>query len=191
VWHDSFICVTWLIHIWVTWHIHMCDITHSYVRYDALICATWLIHMCDMTHLYVRDDSFICVTWLIHMCDRELFTCKKLMEMIERWQWVMPSICAWVISPISTCVVSRMWMSHVPHIYMRWVTHVRKSCPQRERVTAAHYNTPQCTATHCNTLQRTATQCAWVVSRMRKSRGTHLGISQVAHVKNTFNFAHM
>ena len=46
VWHDSFICVTWLI--------HMCDMTHS--------CVPWLIHMCDMTHSCVCHDSFQCVT---------------------------------------------------------------------------------------------------------------------------------
>jgi len=53
VWHDSFRCVTWLI--------HMCDMTHSHV--------TRLTHMCDMTHSYVWHDSFICVTWLIRGCD--------------------------------------------------------------------------------------------------------------------------
>jgi len=39
------------------------------MRHDSLICVTWLIHMCDMTHSYVWHDSFICVTWFIHMCD--------------------------------------------------------------------------------------------------------------------------
>jgi len=39
--------------------------THSYVRHDSFIRVTWLIHMCDMTHSYVRHDSFIRVTWLI------------------------------------------------------------------------------------------------------------------------------
>jgi len=48
VWHDSSICVTWLI--------HMCDMT-------LFICVTWLIHMCDMTYSYVWHDSFMCVTW--------------------------------------------------------------------------------------------------------------------------------
>jgi len=33
--------------------IHMCDMTHSYVWHDSFICVTWLIHMCDMTHSYV------------------------------------------------------------------------------------------------------------------------------------------
>ena len=61
VWHDSFICETWLIHMW--------DMTRSYVRHDSFICENWLIHMWDMTHSYVWHDSFICVTWLIHICD--------------------------------------------------------------------------------------------------------------------------
>jgi len=73
VWHDSFICVTGLI--------HMCDMTHSCVWHDSFICVTWLIHMrvmcmCDMIHsyvcpvyVYVWHDSFMCVTWLIRTCD--------------------------------------------------------------------------------------------------------------------------
>ena len=56
VWHDSFICVTWLM--------HTCDMTHSYVWHDSFICVTWLMHTCDMTHSYVWHH----VTWLIHMC---------------------------------------------------------------------------------------------------------------------------
>jgi hypothetical protein len=86
--YDSFLCVTWLIHMWDmtrficdwvvcgTWLIHTCDMTqlhnvthtthmtHSYAWHDSFICATWLIHMCDRTHSFVWHDSFICVTWL-------------------------------------------------------------------------------------------------------------------------------
>jgi len=71
VWRDSFTCVTWLIHV--------CDVTHSYVWHDAFMshdvgcpvvailrCVTWLIHVCGMTHSCVWHDSFICVTWPIH-----------------------------------------------------------------------------------------------------------------------------
>jgi len=66
VWHDSFIHVTWLF-VYVAWLIYMCDMTHSYVWHDSFICLTWLIHMCDMTHSNVWHDSFIRVTWLIHI----------------------------------------------------------------------------------------------------------------------------
>jgi len=67
--HDSFIRVTWLIPMCVTWLIHLFDMTHSYVWHESFICVTWLIHMCDMTDSYVWPDSFIRVTWIIHMCD--------------------------------------------------------------------------------------------------------------------------
>jgi len=86
-WHDSVICLTWLI--------HMCDMIRSHVRYDSFMCAVnhsythtavfeflhecvwndlvlrvvWPGHTCDMTHSYVWYDWFICVTWLIHKCD--------------------------------------------------------------------------------------------------------------------------
>ena len=71
VWHDSSICVTWLIYmcdmtqqpppfrapdytvIRVTWLINTYDMTDSYVWHDSLICAAWLMHMCDMTHPHV------------------------------------------------------------------------------------------------------------------------------------------
>ena len=83
--HDSFVCETWLMHMW--------DMNHSYVRHDSSICETWLIHMWDMTHSCDRHDSsiltlslqrrsslmwlnscdsFMCVMGpigLLHMCD--------------------------------------------------------------------------------------------------------------------------
>ena len=34
----------------------------SYVRYDSFICGTWLIHIWDMTHPYVGHASFMSVT---------------------------------------------------------------------------------------------------------------------------------
>jgi len=61
VWHDSFIYVTWLIHV--------CDMTHSHVWHDSFICVTWRIHVGGVTHSYVWHDSFICVTWRILMSD--------------------------------------------------------------------------------------------------------------------------
>jgi len=75
VWHDFFMCVTWLIHVWhdslvcVTWLSYMCGMTHSYVWHDSFTCVTWLIDMFDMTHSYVWHDLLICVAWLIDMCD--------------------------------------------------------------------------------------------------------------------------
>jgi len=105
VWHDSFICVAWLI--------HMCDTTHS--RRNRTHHHRDGLDMWDMTHLYMGHDSFIhviwhilggieraitvmalicvtrlicyfiilCGTWLIHMCDMTrpcispLLSCRK------------------------------------------------------------------------------------------------------------------
>jgi len=68
--HDSFMCssnhqdsTSSYEHMKEWWN--MSSSNHS-----TFIRVTWLIHMCDMTHSYVCHDSFICVTWLIHMCDK-------------------------------------------------------------------------------------------------------------------------
>ena len=51
VWHDLF--------IFVTWRIHMCDMTQSHVWHDTFICVTRRIYVCDMAHSYAWSDSII------------------------------------------------------------------------------------------------------------------------------------
>jgi len=82
VWHDSFNCVPWLIHmcttyfshVWhdsfncVPWHFHMCATYFSRVWHDSFNCVPWLIYMCATYFSHVWHDSFKCVPWLIHMC---------------------------------------------------------------------------------------------------------------------------
>jgi hypothetical protein len=70
LWHDSFICATWLI--------HMCDMTHSHLRHDSFVCVTWLIHMCDISRWSYWHDSFLRVTWLFHTRDMTRIWQKKL-----------------------------------------------------------------------------------------------------------------
>jgi len=47
----------------------MWDMTHSYVRHDSFISVTWLIHMCEETGSHVWHDFSICVTRLVYVCD--------------------------------------------------------------------------------------------------------------------------
>ena len=74
VWHDSFICVTWRIHMYDSFwhHYHTRDpllLQYPSVWHDSFTCATWRIHVCDMTHSHVWHDPITCVKWPIHMCD--------------------------------------------------------------------------------------------------------------------------
>jgi len=83
--HDSFLCVTWLIHICVKRlsHTHRSYKTHSRAAikqdtwlithgHDSFLCMTRLILVWDMTHSCVWHDSFLCVTWRIHICETTL-----------------------------------------------------------------------------------------------------------------------
>ena len=47
----------------------MCHMTHSCVQHDSFIRVTWRIHMYAMTLSYVWRDSFIYMTWFFHTCD--------------------------------------------------------------------------------------------------------------------------
>ena len=80
VWHDSFICVTAIIHMCngLTLsapamngankvRVHMGDTIYSYVWHASFISMIRFIHMCDMTHSYVWQQSFICVTGLLSL----------------------------------------------------------------------------------------------------------------------------
>ena len=71
VWHDSFLCVTWLILICDTMYFYgrhasfvtqlcVCDVTRSGLSQSTRICVTQLIFLRDS-----HNDSFLCATRLI------------------------------------------------------------------------------------------------------------------------------
>jgi len=107
VWHGSFICVTWLI--------HMCDMAYSYVRHDCFICVTWLIHMCDMTHV---DDSCQC-EWLMSVW-QDSFVCDIIIPPpVTFGLWHIDTrvndSCEWLMS---------VWMTHISWWnQLMWVIH--------------------------------------------------------------------
>ena len=82
-----------------------CRRRHSYLRHDSFICVTWLIHMCAMTHSYVWHDSFICVTriwmttshmWMSHVA--------HMNETCRTYEWAMSNIwTSHVIHMIESC----------------------------------------------------------------------------------------
>jgi len=112
VWHDSVICVTWLI--------HMCDMTHSYVWRDSFICVTWHIHMCDTTHSCVWHDPFICVTRLNHhMCGMTPSS-----HVWNDTSIILPFICVtWFIHECDTTHLSHVW--HDSFItWVAWLIHM-------------------------------------------------------------------
>jgi len=99
-WHDSFACVTWLLHRF--------DKTHLCVRRDSFICTTWPIHVCTVTHSYVQHDSFMCVPWLIHMCIRHV------------WHWTYMSYSMFNVTRVWCTyewVMARTWMSESWHAH--------------------------------------------------------------------------
>jgi len=49
VWHDSFICVTWLI-LCVTWLTENSDRLADKMSRKRQMYAIWFVHMCDTTH---------------------------------------------------------------------------------------------------------------------------------------------
>jgi len=75
LWHDSFVFVTWLIHMCSITHSPVYGTIHAYVWHDSIMRVTWRIQMCAMTHSYVWHVLFMCVPyafnyliWLIHVC---------------------------------------------------------------------------------------------------------------------------
>jgi len=146
---------------YVTWLIHSCDMTRSYVWHDSFIHATWLIRSRD-----TRIGAFwLCATWLIHM---RRVSCSFV--------WHDSFIVTHVNESCHTCkcVMSHMWMSHVTHVnvschvmsHMTSFTHVNVSCHTCEWVMShmwmRHVTQADHTHTHVHTHTYTHTRMQMV-----------------------------
>jgi len=62
VWHDSFISVTWLIHV--------CSMTHSYVWHDSFMCVAWPMHIsvCTNPRGPLIFNVCLCVFICMYVC---------------------------------------------------------------------------------------------------------------------------
>jgi len=120
MWHDSFVCVTWLI---------------PYLTWLIFVCVAWLIRVCDMTHSYVTwivqsnvwYDSMTCdihvwhdshVTRLTHMW-YDSFTCDMTHSYVT---WIIQSNVWYVICDITHWHVT--WLIHMWHKSFAWLNHM-------------------------------------------------------------------
>ena len=121
VWHNSFICVTWLIHMWDTtrmWMarpIDMCSCGYFSHQAEPLshMRVTWLACTRGRTHSYVWYDSFICVTWLIHTCHMA-----HICVTANGWQQ-----CTYVTWLIYMCDTTHSYVWHDSFIRVTWLIH--------------------------------------------------------------------
>jgi len=114
LWHDSSVCVTWLIHVRVMTHssvwrascmhvsrlIHVYDTSHSFLWRDSF-------HVCVMTHPYAWLDSYMYVTQRIYMCDVPCPT--HPCDMIHQRVWHESHMCDVTHFTCVTRLTSHVW----------------------------------------------------------------------------------
>jgi len=166
----------------MTWHIHLCDKTHSYMWHAAFIQVMWLIHICvafsgtfansdcaPWLPVWEGRDEFIHVTWFI-----------KVGLYVYIFYSCFPIICMYACVGVfleggrkGARATHYNTLQHT-RTYRKegerkggWATHTathtaedrgREAGRADGQHTATHCNTLQHIATHCNTLQHTATQ---------------------------------
>ena len=115
----------------------MCDATTSYIWHDSFICETWLscvTHTCVpqtyVKHMNVSYHTHECVTshlWMRHVTHMNASR--------HTYEWVTSHLWLRHVTPMTAshhayeCVISHVWMSHVPHMD----EYVRRRERERER----------------------------------------------------------
>ena len=119
VWHESFICVTWL---QTPQTPPLPFLWQGFMWHDSFICVTWLIATCDTNHLYVWHDSFKCVTQLIYVfkCPRHIYkyTCARvyihICEYVYIYKHIFTHFTFAIKSPRKFGCSPRSWVALLP-----------------------------------------------------------------------------
>ena len=105
-----------------------------HVWHDSFICVAWLIPMCDMTYSYVWHGFNICVTCLVHVLLQatgtriHMYNVWSVTHMSRIW-YVTHVSHIWSVTQIHTYVthMSHMWyVTHMSHkfTHMRDMSHL-------------------------------------------------------------------
>jgi len=140
-------------------------------------CVTWLIHMCAMTHSYVWHDVLVhtlgALTWMCHVTHEWV--------MSHTYTWVMSPIWMSHVTHIWVSHVTHMYESCDPqyawvmsHTYERVKPHMNESYTY-EWVMSKSHDTP-CIMTHS---QKSPIISGSFAENMSESSHTHMG-----HVTN-------
>jgi len=127
VWWDSFTHVMGLIYIWMS-HVTYMNVWISLIRMNQ----SHHVHIRDMTHSYMRHDSFIHTTRLFHTRLECCVTCRvvcmnescRVYECVVSCVWMSRVVCMNESCRVYDEIVSCVWMSHgATHSYIHDATH--------------------------------------------------------------------
>jgi len=96
---------------WVMSHMWMSHVTHIHVcDNDSCICVTWCIHVCELTHVYVWYDANMNESFHTRECVKSHMRLAIIPVCAHLLILALPSC------HICDCVMSHMWMGHVIHV---------------------------------------------------------------------------
>jgi len=121
VWHDSFICLTRLLHMRSMTFCTICNMSPLYVWHDYFIYVTRLLHMYTTSFSFVQHDQFsvyatslscaaaiacdtsqlfVFVAWVFYMCNQSLL---RMYSMTPPYVWHHSCMHVQSRLPYSTC----------------------------------------------------------------------------------------
>jgi len=160
-WRDAFICVTWLV--------HTCDMTRSYVWHYS-----WNVIQC-----HVRNDVCVCVCICVCVCVcvlslasawQDSFTCVT-------WQMALRPAAEEIILRTCELATAHVWMSHNTHLNES--RHTYHSDIVALRMCGIRHGTHLCESwyTYCSNFIATL-RSEWVTAHMWLSHSTHVNKSR-------------